>query len=122
MTYPPVILSYFSEYDKVGETRPLEFASLVNKCNFMVCSDSFSLHMSLALKKPTIGLFFCTPPDEIESYGFLKKIISPMIYNFFPEKMDEYNENLVKSISPDEVLNIIIELENIQTNKNKTYI
>ncbi|MBI2043078.1 glycosyltransferase family 9 protein [Candidatus Pacearchaeota archaeon] len=93
----------------------MEFASLVDRCNFMVCSDSFSLHISLALKKPTIGLFFCTSPNEVESYEFLKKIVSPMLYNFFPEKMDEYDEELVKSISADEVLDMIIEMNN--TNK-----
>lgn len=84
-----------------------EFCALVNLCNFMVCSDSFSLHVSLALKKKTFGLFFCTSPYEIEGYGLLKKIISPYLNNFFPERMDQYNEELVNSISADEVFNII---------------
>ena len=89
----------------------MQFASLVNMCDFMVCSDSFSLHISLALKKPTIGLFFCTPPDEVESYRFLKKIVSPMLYDFFPEKMNQYDENLVRSISAEEVFDAIIAME-----------
>ena len=84
-----------------------EFASLVNICKKMICSDSFSLHVSLALGKPTIGLFFCTPPDEVESYGLLKKIISPLIKDFFPEKMDQYSKDLVNSISSEEVLNAL---------------
>jgi heptosyltransferase-2 len=87
--------------------KDIEFFSLVNICNKMICSDSFSLHISLALKKSTIGLFFCTSPNEIESYGFLKKIISPQLYDFFPERQDEYNEELTKSISADEVLNAL---------------
>ena len=90
----------------------MEFASLVNLCDFMICFDSLSLHISLALKKPTIGLFFCTPPNEVEGYDLLKKIESPMLYDFFPERMNEYDENLVKSISADEVLNAIMELDN----------
>ncbi len=81
-----------------------EFASLVNICETMVCGDSFALHVSLALKKPTIGLFFCTPPNEIEGYGILKKIVSPYLMDFFPEKMDQYSEELTKSISANEVL------------------
>ncbi|MEK6842381.1 MAG: glycosyltransferase family 9 protein [Nanoarchaeota archaeon] len=93
----------------------LQFASLVNRCDFMVCSDSFSLHISLALKKSTIGLFFCTSPKEVEDYGLLKKIVSQMLQDFFPEKMNQYDEELVKSISSVEVFNAIIELEN--TNK-----
>ena len=90
----------------------MEFASIVNKCDFMICPDSFSLHISLALGKPTIGLFFCTSLNEVEGYDLLKKIESPMLYDFFPEKMNEYDENLVKSISVDEVLNAIVEFEN----------
>src|SRR3989344_5108550 len=111
------IKKYFFELGiRVHASNPknsiMEFASLVKKCDFMVCSDSFALHISLALKKPTIGLFFCTPPNEIESYGLLKKIISPMLYDFFPEKMDKYDENLVKSISAEDVFKTLLEMEN----------
>ena len=41
----------------------LEFASLLNICKVIVCSDSFALHLSIALKKKVIGLFFCTPSN-----------------------------------------------------------
>jgi heptosyltransferase-2 len=81
-----------------------EFASLVNICDLMICNDSLALHISMGFGKPTIGLFFCTSPNEVESYDLLTKIISPKLYDFFPEKMDQYNENLVKTISPSEVL------------------
>lgn len=84
-----------------------EFASLVDRCEKMVCSDSLSLHVALALKKPTACLFFCTSHHEIEDYGILKKIISPKLEEFFPERMDEYDEDLVNSISVDEVLEAI---------------
>ena len=84
-----------------------EFAALVNLCDKMVCADSLSLHVALALNKPTIGLFFCTSPNEVECYNCLTKIISPKLYDFFPEKSDQYNEDLVNSISVDEVLNAL---------------
>ncbi|MCH7568283.1 MAG: glycosyltransferase family 9 protein [Nanoarchaeota archaeon] len=96
---------------KVYQNNPYnsnrEFAALVNLCDKIVCSDSLALHISIALKKPTICLFFCTTPHEIEGYGFLKKIISPMLYDFFPEKQDQYNEELVNSISVEEVLSAL---------------
>ena len=63
--------------------------------------------IALALKKPTIGLFFCTSPHEVESYGLLHKIISPQIYDFFPERQDMYSEELMNSISADEVFNTV---------------
>ena len=81
-----------------------EFASLVNLCNIMISGDTLALHISLALGKPTIGLFFCTSPDEIEGYNLLKKIVSPILYDFFPERMNEYSKELVNSISAEEVL------------------
>jgi len=93
-----------------------EFASLVDLCKVMVCSDSFSLHVAMALEKPTIGLFFCTSPYEVETYGLLKRMISPKLEEFFPEKQDQYDEQLVKSIKADEVLEEVEKM--IQTNKN----
>lgn len=84
-----------------------EFTSLVNYCKKMVCSDSFALHIAIALKKPTIGLFFCTSPNEVEDYKLLKKLVSPLLYDFFPSKMNKFDENLVKSILPEEVINLL---------------
>jgi len=91
-------------YKNNPENSDKEFASLINICKFMVCSDSYALHISLALKKPTICLFFCTSPHEVEGYGLLKKIISPSLYDYFPEKQDQYSEKLINSISVEQVL------------------
>jgi heptosyltransferase-2 len=79
-----------------------EFISLVSLCDTMLVNDSFALHVSIALKKKTIALFFCTPPWEIEGYGLVKKIVSPLLSKYFYN--DEYVEELVNSISADEVL------------------
>lgn len=92
-----------------------EFASLVNICDALVCSDSFALHVSVGLGKPTLALFFCTSPDEVESYDLITKIVSPRLKEFFPERMDQYDESLVKSISPSEVLSKL----NLALNRNK---
>jgi len=84
-----------------------EFAALVNECSVMICSDSFALHVSLGLNKPAIGLFFCTSPHEVEGYGKLTKLISPMLFEFFPEKSDLKDEALMKSITAEEVLSTL---------------
>jgi heptosyltransferase-2 len=86
-----------------------EFAALVDLCDVVVCSDSFSLHVSLGLGKKTVCLFFCTSPDEVEDYNILKKVVSKKIYEFFPERMNEYNEDLVNSISVEEVMKAVQE-------------
>ena len=78
-----------------------EFISLVDLCDVMIVNDSLALHVSIALKKKTIALFFCTPPWEIEDYGRVKKIVSPLLDKYF--YTDEYVEELVNSISSDGV-------------------
>ena len=82
-----------------------QFAALLSFCSVVVCSDSFAMHVALGLGKKTVALFFVTSPNEVEGYGLLKKIVSPRIMEFFPEKSDEYNEDLVKSIRAEEALN-----------------
>ncbi|MFH1802107.1 MAG: glycosyltransferase family 9 protein [archaeon] len=94
-----------------------EFAALVNICKAIVCSDSFALHLSIGLEKPTVGLFFCTSPEEVEPYDILTKLVSPKLKEFFPEKMDQYDEGLVKSIDVSEVLERINQIIPQQTLK-----
>lgn len=87
-----------------------EYFSLINSCDITITPDSYALHVSQALKKPTIALFFCTSADEIENYGLLKKIISPQLYEFFPQKMDVYSEELMNSINPEQVIEKVKEI------------
>jgi len=85
-----------------------EFAALIGLCDYVVCNDSLALHVSIGLGKKTIALFFVTSPEEVESYGLLEKIVSPKLKDFFPEKSDQYSEELVKSISAEEVAKHIL--------------
>ena len=89
-----------------------QFAALISLCSAVVCSDSFAMHVALGLGKKTVALFFVTSPAEVESYGLLKKIVSPKLMEFFPERSDEYNEDLVKSIRADEVLDALSKKDN----------
>lgn len=84
-----------------------QFAALVDRCDRIVCSDSFALHVAIGLGKKTACLFFCTSPDEVEGYGLLHKIVSPQLYDYFPERSNEYSEELVKSVSAEQVLKVI---------------
>ncbi|MDO8563642.1 MAG: glycosyltransferase family 9 protein [Nanoarchaeota archaeon] len=86
-----------------------EFASLVDLCDVVVCSDSFSLHVSIGLGKKTVCLFLCTGEKEVEGYSILKKVVSPLLKDFFPERMNEYNKELVESISAEEVMKSVKE-------------
>jgi len=79
--------------------------SLLSICDVIITGDTLVLHLAVALKKRTIALFFCTPPWEIEDYETIKKIISPLFEkNFYT---DEDGEELRKSISAEEVFDLI---------------
>lgn len=84
-----------------------KFFAIIGICDRIVCADTLALHVALALEKPTTALFFCTSPYEIEDYGLLTKITSSRLLDFFPEKSDQYSEELVNSISVEQVLETI---------------
>ena len=81
-----------------------KFFALVECCDNVLSADSMALHVALGLGKKITALFFVTSPDELEGYSLLKKIVSPMLYDFFPHKSDLYNEELVRSITVEEVV------------------
>ena len=86
------------------------FLGLLSLCKVLVCGDSFSLHAGVALKRPVVALFFCTSPSEVEGYNLVTKLVSPQLLDFFPEKSDQYDEELTKSITPEQVLQAVQEM------------
>ena len=52
-------------------------AAAVDRCDLVVCGDTLTMHLALALGKKVVALFLCTPPAEIEDYGRLVKVVSP---------------------------------------------
>lgn len=78
-----------------------EFIHTINECDAIISTDSLGLHISLALKKPTIGLFFTTSASEVEEKPHLKRLQSPLYEKYF--YTNEYSPEIGKSISADEV-------------------
>jgi heptosyltransferase-2 len=54
-------------------------AAAVAACDVVVCGDTLTMHLALALRKRVVALFLCTPPQEIEDYGRLVKLVSPVL-------------------------------------------
>jgi len=86
-----------------------EFVEVINKSKLVVTGDTMALHLATALNKKVIALFFCTPSCEIEDYGRIKKITSPLLEKYC--YTDEYSKELVNSISAEQVYEIIKELK-----------
>jgi len=69
----------------------------------IICGDSLPMHISTALNIPSITLFTCTSPFEIHDYNLITKIISPKLNQYYYQR--EFNEECVKNITIDEILN-----------------
>ncbi|MFA5173811.1 MAG: glycosyltransferase family 9 protein [Candidatus Pacearchaeota archaeon] len=82
-----------------------EFASLISICDIIICGDTMALHLASALNKKVIALFFATPYDEIEDYGNISKVVSPLFKDYF--LTNYYIPELAESILIEEVIKYI---------------
>jgi heptosyltransferase-2 len=55
-----------------------DFIADVNGCGVVVTGDTLTMHIALALGKPTIAVFGPTSAPEIHGYGRLTSIVSPI--------------------------------------------
>lgn len=71
----------------------------------VICGDSLPMHIATALEIPSIALFTCTSPIEIYDYNLITKVVSSKLKRYYYQR--EFNENCVKSISLNKILNLI---------------
>jgi ADP-heptose:LPS heptosyltransferase len=79
----------------------LEHLSDVRNHCCLVGGDSLPMHFALGTRTPCITLFTCTSPWEIYDYGIQRKIISPLLEEFFYKR--GYDERATTAITVDEV-------------------
>lgn len=77
------------------------FMQDVASCEAIVTGDTLAMHLALAFEIPNITIFTCTSHTEIESYGLMKKIISPKLDDVFYTR--EYRADALEAITLDEV-------------------
>lgn len=58
------------------ENSLIEFAALVNRCDLVLTSDSYCLHVAVARRTPCVAFFAPTSAAEIELYGLGAKVAS----------------------------------------------
>jgi heptosyltransferase-2 len=80
----------------------LEHLSDVQNHQCLVGGDSLPMHLALGTRTPCVTLFTCTSPWEIYEYGVQKKIVSPLLDEFFYKR--GYNERATTAISVGKVL------------------
>jgi hypothetical protein len=84
----------------------LEHLSDVRNHQCLVGGDSLPMHFALGTGTPCVTLFTCTSPWEIYDYGIQKKIISPLLEEFFYKR--GYDERATTAISVDEVFEAVM--------------
>jgi len=79
----------------------LEHLADVRNHKCLVGGDSLPMHFALGTAIPCVTLFTCTSPWEIYDYGVQKKIVSPLLEEFFYKR--GYDKRATTAISADEV-------------------
>ncbi|MBU0907381.1 MAG: hypothetical protein KKE05_04470 [Nanoarchaeota archaeon] len=77
----------------------------IKSCDLIVCGDTLGMHLALAMKKKTVVLFNCTPPQEIHDYGRAIKIMSPLCNKYLYKR--EFNREAINAIKPSQVLEAV---------------
>jgi len=85
----------------------------------LVGGDSLPMHFALGTGTPCVTLFTCTSPWEIYEYGVQKKIISPLLEEFFYKR--GHDNRATTAINVDEVLSAVMaQLEAAAVSKHAT--
>jgi heptosyltransferase-2 len=84
----------------------LEHLSDVRNHRCLVGGDSLPMHFALGSGIRCVSLFNCTSPWEIYDYGIQKKIVSPLLKEFFYQR--GYDRRATTAITIDEVLNAVM--------------
>jgi ADP-heptose:LPS heptosyltransferase len=79
----------------------LEHLSDVQNHQCLVGGDSLPMHLALGTETPCVSIFNCTSPWEIYDYGVQKKIVSPLLEEFFYKR--GYDKRATTAITVDEV-------------------
>ncbi len=80
----------------------LEHLQDVKNHRLLISGDSLPMHLALGEDIPCISLFTCTSPWEIYDYGIQRKIVSPLLEDFFYQR--KYDERAASAITVEEVM------------------
>jgi heptosyltransferase II len=84
----------------------LEHLSDVRNHRCLVGGDSLPMHFALGTDTRCVTLFNCTSPWEIYDYGIQKKIVSPLLEEFFYKR--GYDERATTAITVEQVFRAVM--------------
>ncbi len=84
-----------------------DFFALLDLCSAVLTSDTLALHAATGLKKQVVALFGPTSPDEIETYGRMTKLVTPLECRCCYRRECDRNPFCMETITPEAVLSAI---------------
>lgn len=84
----------------------LEHLADVRNHRCLIGGDSLPMHFALGTRTPCTSIFTCTSPWEIYDYGIQKKMVSPLLEEFFYKR--GYDNRATTAITLDEVLRAVM--------------
>jgi ADP-heptose:LPS heptosyltransferase len=92
----------------VMQKRPtlLEHFCDVRNHRCLVSGDSLPMHLALGSGTRCVTLFNCTSPWEIYDYGIQRKIVSPLLAEFFYKRVN--NPRATTAIGVEEVFDAVM--------------
>jgi heptosyltransferase II len=85
----------------------LEHLADIRGHSCVVSGDSLPMHLAMGSGVECVALFNCTSPWEIHDYGVLRKVISPLLEEFFYKRA--FDPRAITAISYDEVRKVTLE-------------
>jgi heptosyltransferase-2 len=73
----------------------------------LISGDTLPMHLALGSQVRCVSLFTCTSPWEIHDYGVQRKIVSPLIKEFFYKR--EFTERATSAISLEHVVEAVLQ-------------
>lgn len=84
-----------------------DFFALLNLCDVVVSADTLAMHAATGLKKKVVALFGPTSPCEIEEYGRIKKVITPLDCFCCYKRECDKTPSCMEEITPETVYSVI---------------
>jgi len=85
----------------------LEHLGDVSNHRCLVSGDTLPMHLALGSEVRCVSLFNCTSPWEIHDYGLQRKIVSPLIEEFFYKR--GFAERAISAITLEDVIPAVLE-------------
>jgi len=80
----------------------------IAECSKIVTGDTLTMHIALALKKPTVAIFGPTSFHEIYDYGRMKKVVTSMDCVCCYKRQCDIKPSCMDNISTQEVLSALL--------------